>query len=172
MLQDEDPRDAEWGGEIPEAVLGRGWLDVVRYLLKLEDGAGLLKRVRLQVMGAGRVGKTSLVRALGAEDGKTEAIDVDDRTVGILVEELVLGEATGVMWDLAGQQEYRALHAALISARYRHSGASGGGAERCARCHWLGERGVGLTRAWRGAGAWRCFCSARTRMQRKRSAGS
>eukprot|EP00961_Rhodomonas_salina_P004458 60973-Rhodomonas_salina.1 len=59
-FQASDPRDADWGEEIPEAVLGRGWLATVRYLEKLRHGAGLVKRVKIHVMGAGCAGKTSL----------------------------------------------------------------------------------------------------------------
>ena len=84
-------------------------------------GAECISEVRLDLVGPGRAGKSSLLMALQAENGVSELIRLDNRTVGMETADLQLGGVRATVLDLAGQEEYRALHAAFINSRSLHA---------------------------------------------------
>jgi hypothetical protein len=119
-IQGSDPRDYDFGKKLPNVIMRKGrqgWNDVVDFLRELSAGAESNDVVRLDIVGNERAGKTSFTRALKSEKGKTERINFDNRTVGIQQEEMQLGNLRVRMWDLAGQEVYRGLHAAFMTKR-------------------------------------------------------
>lgn len=104
--------------DVPEEVLEQGWLEALKYVRRLkEQGRFECYTVRVQLMGGGTSGKTSVIQAL-QRGGVTDAIEEDDRTVGINLVEIKLGERVkAVVYDMAGQQDYDIVHSAFISDR-------------------------------------------------------
>ena len=90
---------------------------MIYFLRKLRGGAETNAIVRIDLVGTERAGKTSLRKALQSKEGKTELINFDNRTVGIEEEEIQLGDVKAKVWDMAGQEVYRGLHAAFITER-------------------------------------------------------
>jgi hypothetical protein len=83
-LQDVDQRDVTFEAIIPDEVLQKGWKSVLAYLRELRlQGSEPLREVRVFLLGEGAQGKTSFRRALANPSGRTQPIDLDDRTVGI-----------------------------------------------------------------------------------------
>jgi len=103
---------------VPEEVLVRGWMATLKYIWELEaQGRVLCYGVRVQLMGDGKAGKTSLVHAL-LKEGVTEVIAEDNRTVGIDIVEMLLGpQVKARLFDMAGQQDYAIVNAAFTTPR-------------------------------------------------------
>ena len=85
-----DPWDVEFdvGVELPDEILCEGWVPVLAYLRELHaQGCSSVREARVFLLGEGKQGKTSLLRAL-VSPGRdlTEPIEDDDRTVGIDME--------------------------------------------------------------------------------------
>ncbi len=88
MMQDVDPSDVKFEEELPDEILRKGWMPVLEYLRELRvQGSVPVKEARVFLLGEGRQGKTSLLRALLDRDRNlSDPILLDDRTVGIDVE--------------------------------------------------------------------------------------
>ena len=74
-------------------------------------GTSRLDRVRLCVCGPEKVGKTTLVKALGGVVNQPP----DSRTIGIDIVPLTLGAAVFSVWDFAGQTEFYVTHELLLA---------------------------------------------------------
>ncbi len=73
--------------EVPDEILRKGWLPVLAYLRELRaQGGAPVREARVFLLGEGKQGKTSLLRALLDERSLTDPIPDDDRTVGIDVQ--------------------------------------------------------------------------------------
>jgi len=132
--------------DVPEEVLEQGWIEALKYVRILkEQGRYECYTVRVQLMGGGTAGKTSVIRAI-QRGGVTDPIEADDRTVGINLEEMKLGErVTAVVYDMAGQQDYDIVHSAFICDRC----GTGGG---CV----LGYNTWWQSGGWIKVGEWGC----------------
>jgi hypothetical protein len=86
-LQDVDPWDTEFdmNVEIPDEILCEGWVPVLTYLRELhKQDCSSVPEARVFLLGMGKQGKTSLLRALMTpEHNLTDPIEDNDRTVGI-----------------------------------------------------------------------------------------
>jgi hypothetical protein len=104
--------------EVPEEILEQGWIETLKYMRKLnEQGRYQCYTVRVLLMGEGTAGKTSVIRAL-QRGGVTDPIEEDDRTVGIVLTKIQLGEhVTAAVQDFAGQREYDGIHSAVMGER-------------------------------------------------------
>ena len=121
-LQDVSPSDVTFGVEIPGETLRRNWLEVLRFLREVKkQGSVTLPEVRLLFIGECLQGKTSLMKALQEESGRTGLISPDNRTVGVeIARDWKPGGQDGPtihLWDLAGQKAYLAGHSAVLSRR-------------------------------------------------------
>ena len=87
-LQDVAPSAVKFDVEVPGEVLRKGWLPTLRYLRELRmQGGAPVREARVFLLGEGKQGKTSLLRALLDSDRNlTDHIADDDRTVGIDVQ--------------------------------------------------------------------------------------
>lgn len=90
---------------------------MVLFLRKLLLGAKSNHDIKIDIVGAGCSGKTSLIRALKSDQGKTARIDLDNRTIGVELDEIQLGSVRVKTWDMAGQEVYRGLQAPFITQR-------------------------------------------------------
>ena len=80
--------DGERDVDLPEEILLRGWMDVIKFLRELRvQGAEPVREARVFLLGEGQQGKTSLLLALkDTIRNLTGPIPLDDRTVGIDIE--------------------------------------------------------------------------------------
>ncbi len=85
QLQGVEPWAVTFDVDVPNEVLRKGWLHVLAYIRELRaQGGAPVREARVFLLGEGKQGKTSLLRAL--LDGRrdlTDPIHNDDRTVGI-----------------------------------------------------------------------------------------
>ncbi|KAJ1484158.1 hypothetical protein T484DRAFT_1797792 [Baffinella frigidus] len=81
-----------------------GWIPTLQYVRKLREA-----------------GKTSVVRAMRSESGRTETIALDDRTIAIdVLRNWEVEEGDGLVfevWDLGGQPQYHTSHSPYLTAR-------------------------------------------------------
>ncbi|KAK3241535.1 hypothetical protein CYMTET_48709 [Cymbomonas tetramitiformis] len=113
----------------PKDVRADGAQAAVRYMAYLSTDQGapchdtrlpdVEKSVRIMLIGQGSVGKTSMQCALRSPPHhRAVAIEIDDRTDGISIEEWRPKEGfVGHIWDFAGQEEYYSTHMFFLSAR-------------------------------------------------------
>ena len=87
-LQDLAPAAVKFDVDVPGEVLRKGWLPTLTYLRALRaQGSAPVREARVFLLGEGKQGKTSLLRALLDSDRNlTDHIADDDRTVGIDVQ--------------------------------------------------------------------------------------
>lgn len=104
-------------GYIPDEVIREGQSSTLGFLRERILGSMEVYRLVVQVIGSGEAGKTSMVRALEKE-GVTEEIKKEDRTVGIDLTNLMLGDRIEVVFcDMAGQREYEVGHSSVTMRR-------------------------------------------------------
>ncbi len=87
------------------------------YFSRRLDGEEPMREVRLLLVGRGRVGKTSLLKALRGEQPN----ETEPETPGITVQPLALkcknGVATGHVWDFGGQEFLHGTHQIFLAER-------------------------------------------------------
>jgi GTPase SAR1 family protein len=103
----------------PAEVVGSGWNAVMHYLSSADKVP--VHKIRMLFIGDSEMGKTSLVLALKSPAGRTRAISVRDRTVGIDICPLTLSgsgpSVDALLYDLAGQDVYTLSHAMHFTGR-------------------------------------------------------
>ncbi len=109
MVGVDDP-EATWVHMFPD--------DILRfYFSRLTQGDAPMQEVRVLLIGRGRVGKTSLIKALQ----NTNPDPKEPETPGITVSQLPLtcpqGEAKAHMWDFGGQEFLHGTHQIFLSER-------------------------------------------------------
>ena len=66
--------------------------------------------LRVMLVGLGKAGKTSLLRAMTSSDRRTDRIAIEDRTVGIDISEHTTSSGLKVFfWDFAGATRFPCL---------------------------------------------------------------
>ncbi|XP_050400370.2 uncharacterized protein LOC126817438 [Patella vulgata] len=105
----------------PKEIRAKGFATTFAYLRRLLSGSTECMRTKLMLVGLGGAGKTSLVKALLSDDGRTKLTVGEDITDGIDIcpwkvktEE---GELTFSVWDFAGQTVYYNTHQFFLSDR-------------------------------------------------------
>jgi internalin A len=87
------------------------------YFARQEQGEAPMQEVRLLLVGRGRVGKTSLLKALLGEKPDAQ----EKETPGITVQRLDLncmrGAVRGLVWDFGGQEFLHGTHQIFLSER-------------------------------------------------------
>jgi ankyrin repeat protein/Ca2+-binding EF-hand superfamily protein/GTPase SAR1 family protein len=103
----------------PPEICARGGRITLRFLRELQDSGHESRHMTLFLMGNGESGKTSTLKALQAEDGRSERIHEDRRTVGIDITEWAPQGANVVFktFDLAGQAVYGKTHQLFLQRR-------------------------------------------------------
>jgi internalin A len=110
--------------DIPAGILGNGWVDddclenLKNYWQDLANGSERQQQLKVQLVGNGRVGKTTLAYALEHKYAPNEPFK---STHGIVIKELqqpLDGEDNPVtlqLWDFGGQEIYHATHRLFLS---------------------------------------------------------
>ena len=131
----------------PKEVMDKGLQEIIKFMSRLEaEGKETCNLAMLAILGKGevtthtlsncstfkylfirlsvfQVGKTSLLRALLAPNNRTEAIDKEDRTIGldlvrwVVKQTLPSSALTLNVQDFAGQEIYYATHHLFLSPR-------------------------------------------------------
>jgi small GTP-binding protein len=108
---------------VPTVVLGSDFFDdclqsLKTYWLDLKKGSITQRQLKVQLVGNGRVGKSTLAYALEHKHASTEHLK---STHGIVIKEIaqaIEGEAEPVtlqLWDFGGQEIYHATHRLFLS---------------------------------------------------------
>ncbi|XP_036400129.1 malignant fibrous histiocytoma-amplified sequence 1 [Megalops cyprinoides] len=99
--------------EPPEEVCAGGVKDIQRYFKMLGSDGLHMRRVKTMFLGSSMAGKSTICRSLK----KREPVEValDDRTVGIEISEVEMGDVRFLFWDFAGQEEYYLTHHVFIT---------------------------------------------------------
>lgn len=107
---------------IPEVLLGTAWSNcyenLIHYYQALKQGYEWRKQIKIQLIGNGRVGKTSVAYALKHKQGCPPDME---STHGITIEEWQQTDPdtndpiTWQLWDFGGQEIYHSTHRLFLS---------------------------------------------------------
>ncbi|KAL3313543.1 hypothetical protein Ciccas_007851 [Cichlidogyrus casuarinus] len=107
----------------PWEIRKQGMQATIAYLSRLSDSKVACYRTKLMIVGLGGAGKTSLMRALISEDGRTPYVDGEVVTDGIDIHTWLVRkggqqpDVTYLVWDFAGQVVYYNTHQFFLTNR-------------------------------------------------------
>ena len=108
------PDAMDWCMALPEEVTRDSWMSALAYVRELgAQGAVPCSMLRLLIIGMVEAGKTCLKQALMSEQGLSDEIALDDRTIAIDTHPSWKpggDDLDFTVWDFAGQPGYQTGH--------------------------------------------------------------